>query len=58
MDFTAIAILFVLLLILHWVVPSRFDRNFGMFEILFFWIGVPLAMIAENVLGEIPVWLG
>ncbi len=58
MDFTAIAILFVLLLILHWVVPSRFDRNFGMFEILFFWIGIPLAMIAENTLGEIPVWLG
>ena len=56
-SFTDIAILSVLLLILHWVVPSRFDRNFGMFEILFFWIGVPLAMIAEGTLDETPVWL-
>ena len=57
MPFTAIAISFAGVIVLHWVIPSRFDRNFATFEVLFFWIGFPLAMIVENLLGEIPGWL-
>lgn len=51
-----VAIIVVLVVILHWAIPSKFDRNFGTFEILFFWAGFPAAMIVENMLGEVPMW--
>lgn len=57
LSFANLAIIVVLVVVLHWAIPSRFDRNFGTFEILFFWVGFPLAMVTENTLGEVPMWI-
>ena len=57
MNFSVIALILGSLLVLHWIIPAKFDRYFGTFEVLFFWIGILLALIVENFLGGIPSWL-
>lgn len=55
-SFTEIAISLAFFLFLLWVIPARFERNFAVFWILLFCIGVPLGMIVDNTVG-IPTWL-
>ncbi len=55
-SFPEIAIGLALLLFLIWVIPPRFDRNFAVFWIMLFVIGVPLGMVVDNFV-EIPTWV-
>lgn len=56
-SFTEIAIGIILFLFVFWAIPSRFDRNYAVFCVMVFCIGLPVWVIAENFV-EISAWLG
>ena len=55
MPFTVIAVILTAVIVLHFVIPSKYNRNFFVFELLFM-TGYLIGVEAERFLGEIPSW--
>ena len=55
MSYVAIAIILTVALLLHLLIPAKYNGHFATFIIMFLG-GYLLSLLAENMLGEIPAW--
>lgn len=55
MSYVAVAVMLTAALLLHLLVPAKYNGHFATFVIVFFG-GFLLAVLAENVFDEIPAW--
>ena len=55
MSYVAIAVVLTVIILLHLLIPAKYNGHFATFVIMFFG-GYLLALLAENMLAEIPAW--
>ena len=55
MSYVAIPLILTAVILLHLLIPAKYNGHFATFTIMFFG-GYLLSVLAENMLGEIPAW--
>jgi len=55
MSYAAIAVILTAVIVLHLLIPARYNGHFATFVIMFFG-GYLLALLAENRVGQILAW--
>ena len=55
MSYAAIAVVLTTVILLHLLIPARYNGHFATFVIMFIG-GYLLALLVENMLAEIPAW--
>ena len=55
MSYVAIAVVLTAVILLHFLIPAKYNGHFATFVIMFFG-GCLLSVLAENMLAGIPAW--